>query len=185
MKLKPEQLPAQLQRGLAPIYVISGDEPLLVMEAADAVRQCAREAGFVDRQVMNVERGFDWGALAEAASSMSLFAEQRLLELRLPTGKPGDAGAKALSAFAANPPPDTLLLVLSGKLDGRAQQSKWYKALEGVGIGVVVWPLNAAQLPGWIAARMRAKGMQPDGEAVAMLAERVEGNLLAAVQEIE
>lgn len=185
MKLRLEQLDSHLKKPLAPIYLVHGEEPLQAGEAADAIRAAARAQGFEDRELFHVEAGFDWGQLASAADSMSLFGGRRILELRLPTGKPGDAGAKALSAYAARPPHDTVLLVLSGKLDSAQQRSKWYRALEEAGVAVPVWPVDAARLPRWLEARMQARGMQPDPAAVALLAERVEGNLLAADQEIE
>ena len=185
MKLKPEQIPAHLQRTLAPIYLISGDEPLQIAEACDAIRARARETGCAERLLFNVESGFDWDALSQARDSLSLFAERRLVELRLPTGKPGEAGAKVLRDYAARPPGDDVLLVISGKIDKDAQRGKWFTALEQAGVVVQVWPLTVAQLPAWIERRMRAKGLQPSSEAVALLAERVEGNLLACAQEIE
>jgi len=151
----------------------------------DAVRTRARERGCSERLVFNVETGFDWNALLQARDSLSLFAEQRLVELRLPTGKPGDAGAKALREYADRPPEGDVLLVIAGKIDKDAQRSKWFTALEQAGVVVQVWPLKAAQLPDWIERRMCARGLQPTSEAVTLLAERVEGNLLACAQEIE
>jgi DNA polymerase-3 subunit delta len=185
MKLRYEQLASHLQQGLQPIYLLSGDEPLQLMEAADAIRARARELGFGEREVLHAEAGFDWSTLAAASGSLSLFAEQRLLELRLPSGKPGKEGGAALTDFAANPPPDTVLLIISGKIDGASQRSKWFKALEAAGVTLQVWPIEPAKLPGWVMGRMRARGMQPVPEAAQALAERVEGNLLAAAQEVE
>jgi DNA polymerase-3 subunit delta len=185
MKLKPEQLPDQLQRNLAPIYLVSGDEPLQLAEACDAIRARARESGCSERLLFNVESGFDWNALLQARDTLSLFAERRLLELRLPTGKPGEAGAKALIEYAAHAPAGDVLLIVAAKIDKDAQRSKWFTALEGAGVMVQVWPLSAAQLLPWIERRMRGKGLRPSAEAVALLAGRVEGNLLACAQEIE
>jgi len=185
MKLKPEQIPGHLQKNLAPVYLVSGDEPLQVAEVSDAIRARARERGCSERLVFNVESGFDWNALLQARDTLSLFAEQRVLELRLPTAKPGEAGAKVLVEYAARPPAGDVLLVISGKIDKDAQRSKWYEALERTGVAVQVWPFSVAQLPAWIERRMRARGLQPSAEAVALLAERVEGNLLACAQEIE
>jgi DNA polymerase-3 subunit delta len=170
---------------LQPIYLLSGDEPLQLMEAGDAIRRQAREKGFGEREVMHVESGFDWGDLLAASGSMSLFAEQRLLELRMPTGKPGKEGGKALVEYAENPPPDTLLLITCGKLDRSQQNSKWYKSLDKAGATLTVWPIEPAALPGWVTQRMRARGLQPTQEAAQLLAERVEGNMLAAAQEVE
>ena len=185
MKLRFEQLEAHLQKGLQPIYLLTGDEPLQLMEAGDALRQHARTSGYAEREVLHVEGGFDWNSLLAASSSMSLFAEQRLLELRLPTGKPGKEGGAALADYAANPPPDTLLLILSGKIERQSQNSKWYKALESAGVIMTLWPIEPQALPGWVSQRMRSRGMQPTPEAAQLLAERVEGNMLAAAQEVE
>ncbi|HFD78857.1 MAG TPA: DNA polymerase III subunit delta [Gammaproteobacteria bacterium] len=184
-QLRPEQLEARLGGELAPVYFIHGDEALLSGECADAVRAAARRQGFAERQVFSAEPGFDWNRLAAAGDSLSLFAERRLLELRLPGGKPGKEGARVLTEYAARPPEDTLLLILSGKLEPAARRSKWVQALDRAGVSVAVWPVEAAQLPRWIDVRMRARGMQADREALQLLAERVEGNLLAAAQEIE
>lgn len=185
MRLKAEQLAQHLAKGPAPVYVISGDEPLLVGEAADAVRGAARAAGYASREVLEATGAFDWSALEQAAHSLSLFAERRILELRLPEAKPGPAGARVLQDYAEQPAPDTLLLVLAGKFDKAALNSKWLKALDASGVVVQLWPVAPPQLPAWIERRMRSRGLRPDQEAVAMMAERVEGNLLAAAQEIE
>lgn len=185
MKLYYDKLGAHLQQGLQPVYLLSGDEPLQLMEAGDAIRRCARESGFAEREVMHVEPGFDWDALLAASNSMSLFAEQRLIELRMPNGKPGKEGGKVLTEYAANPPPDTVLLITSGKLDRSAQNSKWFKSLDKAGVTLAVWPVEPQALPGWVMQRMRSRGMQPTPEAAQLLAERVEGNMLAAAQEVE
>ncbi|PKM45737.1 MAG: DNA polymerase III subunit delta [Gammaproteobacteria bacterium HGW-Gammaproteobacteria-1] len=185
MRLRPEQLPAHVERPLLPIYLVSGDEPLQLNEATDALRAAARAQGFGEREVLQVETGFDWAALAAAGSNLSLFAERKLIELRLPSGKPGDAGAKALTAYAAAPSPDNLLLISCGKLEKQQQSSKWFKALEAAGAVVQVWPVEPRALPGWIRQRLLSRGMQPTSEAAQLLAERVEGNMLAAAQEVE
>ncbi len=186
MKLRPERLAGQLARGLAPIYLITGDEPLQLAEASDMVRDAARAQGFSGREVFSVESGFDWSRIAAAvAGELSLFAERRLVELRLPGGKPGDSGGKALRAWAENPPPDTILMIIAPRIDAAAQRSRWFRALEQAGVVVQIWPLGRDRLPGWIQQRMRARGLRASQEAVALLAERVEGNLLAAAQEIE
>lgn len=185
MKLRFDQLEAHLQKGLQPIYLLSGDEPLQLMEAGDAIRRHARENGYGEREVMHAESGFDWNNLLAASGSMSLFAEQRLLELRLPTGKPGKEGGAVLADYAANPPPDTLLLIISGKIERASQNSKWFKALDSAGATLTVWPIDPPALPGWVSQRMRSRGMQPSPEAAQLLAERVEGNMLAAAQEVE
>lgn len=185
MKLRFEQLKTQLSHDLVAVYLIYGDEPLLVQEAADAIRKTARARGFLDRQCWIVEPGFGWDQVLESANGFSLFAKQRFLELRLGDTKPGDVGSKVLQAYASRPPEDTVLLVICGKLDRAAQNSRWFKGLDAKGITVPVWPVSVRELPVWIKQRMVGLGLQPTSEAVALLAERVEGNLLAAAQEID
>ena len=185
MKLRFDQLDGHLQQGLQPIYLLSGDEPLQLGEAADAIRAAARAQGFAEREVMHVEAGFDWNGLAASSNTLSLFAEQRLIDLRLPTGKPGKEGGAALADYAANPPQDTVLLITSGKLDKNASKAKWFKALDSAGVTLQVWPVEPAQLPRWVGQRMRSRGLNASPEAAQLLAERVEGNLLAAAQEVE
>lgn len=185
MKLRPEQLAAHLARALAPTYLVYGDEPLLIGEAADAVRAAVRRQGDCERLCLTVDAGFDWKTLASLANSPSLFVSRRLLELRIEGTKPDESGNKALSAYAQHPPEDTVLLMVCGKLDAAAQKSRWFNALDQAGIVVRAWPIDARQLPGWIERRMQAGGLRPTAEAAALLAERVEGNLLAAAQEIE
>ncbi len=184
-QLRPEQLQGQLAKGLAPVYFIYGDEALLVNECADTVRAATRAQGFSDRQVFSVETGFDWNSLLAASDSLSLFSEQRLLELRLPTGKPGKVGAQVLRDYVERPPEDTVLLIVSGKLEAAARRSKWVQALDKAGVSVPVWPVGLRELPGWIDARLRRHDMRAGREALQLLADRVEGNLLAADQEIE
>ncbi|WP_312255149.1 DNA polymerase III subunit delta [Stutzerimonas nitrititolerans] len=187
MKLSPAQLGKHLQGSLAPVYVVSGDEHLLCQEACDAIRAACRQQGFSERQVLSVESGFDWGQLLEAGANLSLFAEKRLLELRIPSGKPGDKGATALLHYLARPAEDTVLLISLPKLDGSTQKTKWAKALiDGKDVQFLqVWPVDAAQLPQWIRQRLAQAGLAADQEAVELIAARVEGNLLAAAQEIE
>jgi DNA polymerase-3 subunit delta len=185
VKLDARALDKHLKEKLAPIYIIAGDDPLQVMEAVDAVRAAAREQGFSEREVFHAERGFDWASLAAESNNLSLFAEQRILELRIPTGKPGDAGSKALVAYAGDAPADNLLMVILPKLDQAQQRSKWFKALDGIGVFIPLWPPTVQQLPAWVRQRMQAKGLQPDEAAVQLLADRVEGNLMAAEQEME
>lgn len=185
MTLSPAQLEAGLARRLAPAYLIAGDEPLLIQECADAVRRAAREQGFVEREVHAVERGFDWAAFAGDLSSLSLFASRRLVELRLRTPASAADGAEVFGRFAGDPPGDIVLLVIAPKLDKRARGAPWAKALAGVGEFVEVRPVEPPALPSWIQERLRRAGLHADAEAVRLLAERVEGNLLAAHQEIE
>lgn len=185
MQLKPEQLDSHLKKQLAPVYFISGDDPLRVMEAADAVRAAARAQGYDERDVLTVQPGFDWYSLQSGAGSLSLFSSRRIIDLRMPTGKPGREGAQALRDYAEQVPEDTLLLVTAGKLDPAARKSKWVQALDKAGVVLFVWPMDAREFNGWVAARMRRCGLEPTAEAVSMLADRVEGNLLACVQEID
>lgn len=185
MRVKPEQLSSQLQRGLAPIYLVCGDEPLQVQESGEAIRVQARQKGYSEREILTVSPVFDWDLLWQTSHSLSLFAARRLIELRLTGAKPGDKGNAALVDYVAHPAPDTVLLITASKLDAQAQASSWFKALERTGVVVQVWPVEARTLPAWIMQRLRAKGMQASSEAAALLAERVEGNLLAAAQDIE
>jgi DNA polymerase-3 subunit delta len=185
MQLKPEQIDTHLRKQLAPIYFISGDEPLRVMEAADAIRAAARGQGYDERDVLTAQAGFDWGNLMSEASNLSLFSQRRVIDLRLPTGKPGAEGSKALRAYAEQPPEDTLLLITAGKLDPSARKSKWVQTLDKAGVVVFVWPLKGQEFNTWVAQRMRQRGLQPTADAVTLLSDRVEGNLLACVQEIE
>lgn len=185
MQISTEQLGNHLRRGLASLYLVYGDEALLVREAVDAIREKAQAQGYAERQLMSVEPGFDWNGLIASSRSLSLFSERRLLELRLPTGKPGEAGAKALAELAADPPADTLLLVVCGKLDKAVRASRWVEAIESVGVAVAAYPIETAQLPGWIARRLQAKGLKPGPGVAQLLAYHMEGNLLACDQEIE
>ncbi len=185
MKLYPDKLDAHLQKKLAPVYLVHGDEPLQIMEIGDRLRQQGRQAGFSERQVIIVTEDADWSTFREAADSMSLFAEQRLIELRLPTGKPGRVGGDVLKQYCADPPPDVLLLISSAKLDRSGSNSAWFKAIDAAGVTIAVWPIAAAQLGGWLSRRLTAVGLVPDKPALDLIAERVEGNLLAAQQEVE
>lgn len=187
MKLAPAQLERHLQGPLSPVYVVSGEDPLLTQEAADSIRQAARKQGFDERTVFHAEANFDWGQLLEAGASLSLFAQRRLLELRIPSGKPGDKGALALLEYLQHPSPDNLLLINLPRLDGATQKTKWAKALlESPQVQFLsIWPLEPAQLPRWIGQRLNRLGLGATPEAVALIAARVEGNLLAAAQEVE
>jgi DNA polymerase-3 subunit delta len=185
LKIKANQLTSHLQKNLARCYLVSGDEHLLVDETLDAVRAAARDNGFTSRDLHVATAGFDWAKLTDSGSNLSLFAEKRIVELRLPTGKPGRAGSQAIVDFVDKTDADLLFIVVTPKLDRRSLSVKWVKALESAGIMVQVWPISVRELPGWIARRMRDTGLQPDRDAIAMIADRVEGNLLAAGQEIE
>lgn len=184
MKLAAEQLAQHLARGLHPLYVISGDEPLGVMEAIDAVRAAARKQGYAEREIFNVERGFNWQRLAQSSQSLSLFATLRIVEINIPSGKPGIDGSKALQAYAADLPPDTLTIVTLPRIDKR-DQGAWFNALEGAGVLLTAYPVEADKLPAWIGRRLAAQGQQGDTETLEFIANQVEGNLLAAHQEIQ
>jgi DNA polymerase-3 subunit delta len=185
VKIQANQLSSYLRQGLLPCYLVTGDEPLLVAEALDDIRSAAREAGFTSRDRHVAAGGFDWSRLREAGASLSLFAEKRIIELALPTGKPGVEGSAAITDLVGNLHEDILLIVTGPRLDKSGQNAKWAKALEKAGAFLPIWPVDARELPGWIAKRMQAAGLVPDREAVTLIADRVEGNLLAASQEIE
>jgi DNA polymerase-3 subunit delta len=183
--LTADKLEADLARILAPIYLITGDEPLLTTEAADRVRTRAREEGYSERVTLTVDRYFDWNELRAAGGTMSLFADKRMIELTIPNAKPGADGARALSAYAASAPDDTLLLVLTAKLDKKALQLAWVKSLAAAGRVIQVYSPDRGRLPGWVASRMKDQGLEPAEGVAELIAERVEGNLLAADQEIK
>ena len=184
MLLKGEQLATHLERELKAVYVVYGDEPLLVIEAADAIRAAARRGGFDERNVLTALPGFNWVELHHAAGNMSLFGGRTLIDLRIPTGKPGREGGAAIQDYCAHPSPDALLLVTLPGLDWSDEKAAWLKALTDAGVAVKLIPPNLAQLPAWIAGRLHRQQQQADPDALRFIAERVEGNLLAAHQEI-
>lgn len=184
MQLKGEQLTAHLERELKPIYVVYGDEPLLVIEAADAIRAAARRSGFDEREVLTAISGFNWVELHHAAGNMSLFGGRTLIDLRIPTGKPGREGSAAIQDYCAHPSPDALLLVTLPGLDWTEEKAVWLKTLAEAGVAVKLIPPNLAELPTWIAGRLRRQQQSTDNDGLRFIAERVEGNLLAAHQEI-
>jgi DNA polymerase-3 subunit delta len=183
--VKPEQLSALLEKSLAPVYLLAGAEPLLLQECRDLVIQAAQAQGFAERTVHEVNRSFDWASLADDSAAPSLFSSRKILDVRLPTGKPGAEGGKALTALAQADDPDVLVLVSSGEWSGAMRKLKWTTALARAGVLVELWPVKPQALPGWIRGRMIQAGLQPEPEAVSLLAELVEGNLLAAQQEID
>jgi DNA polymerase III subunit delta len=185
VQLRAEQLEAQLAKSLAPVYAVHGDEPLLALEAADAVRAAARKRGFAERDVFDVARGFDWNEFRSSLASMSLFATNKIVELRLPGGKPGAQGGEAIEAYCRRPSADILLLVALPRLDFATQKSAWFGALGESGVIVDVWPLDRSRLPAWIAQRLARQGQRAPREVLEFLADRVEGNLLAAHQEVQ
>ncbi len=184
MELKPEQLLTQ-GSALRPAYLIAGPEMLRVLEAADAVRQQARAQGIGEREVFDVEgRDFDWGHLEASFNAPSLFSAQRLIEIRMPSGKPGKEGAEVISRFCAHPPGDVILLITAGEWS-KAHHGKWADVVSQVGVIAIAWAIKPHELPGWIESRLRARGLRAERDAVQALADRVEGNLLAAAQEID
>jgi DNA polymerase-3 subunit delta len=185
VKLSGDNLAASLARQLQTIYLVSGDEPLLVNEAADAIRATARSQGFAERELHVVERGFDWQGLLGDSRAMSLFAQRKIIEIRMANAAPGEQGADAIVELAEQPSPDNLILIITGKLDARTQSSRWVSAVEKRGVLVQVWPIDLPRLPAWIRERLGRHKLQADAAAASLLAERVEGNLLAAHQEIE
>ena len=186
MRLRPEQLASHLQQsGLAPVYCLSGDEPLQMLETEDMIRLHARESGIQERMVLDVNKGFDWNLLAQETANLSLFSDRRLIELRLGNQKPGKSGGEVLTEYATNINNDNVLLITTDKLDKAAQQTRWYKSLDQAGVTVQIWPVDGNRLPDWIVQRMRQLGKQLDRDAAELISQRTEGNLLAARQELE
>lgn len=180
----PEQLLKHTQP-LAPMYLVSGDEQLLQQESCDLIRQQCRQQGFNDRQVFHIQSNADWQDAQAASNSLSLFAERQLIEIRLPAGKVNEVGKKALLALVEHLNPDNVILISCPKLEASSTKSNWLKAIEQNGIFLPVWPLNNQQLPQWLKQRLSKQGLSAEPEALQLIAERVEGNLLAAQQEID
>ena len=185
MKVNADQLPALLSKSLAPVYVVAGAEALLVQESRDRIIQAAQQQGFAERTVFDVTNKFDWDLLAGDAVELSLFSSRKIMDVRLPTGRPGRDGSQALQNMVQAADPDILLLLSCGKWDTSLRKSKWATELARAGVLIEIWPVKPQQLPQWIRNRMVAAGLDPEPDAVAMLADLVEGNLLAAQQEIE
>jgi len=184
MALRADQLAGSLKRGLAPVYLLGGDEPLLLLECCDQIREAAKQQGFVERELLQVERGFDWSALQQAAAP-SLFATRKIIDLRIRTGKPGQEGARVLGAWADAPDPDMILMVSCEQWDKSSRNSKWAGRLAKAGQQIDIWPIKPPEMPRWLEQRMMQHGMQPEPEVLRILADRLEGNLLAARQEID
>lgn len=185
MQIKAEQLSKALEQNKQPLIWISGDEPLLVQEACDQVRSYARAQGFSEREVLDVGANFNWSLLLAAGADLSLFAERKLIDLRLNQSKVDEDARTALAAYLTNPNPDNLLLLTTGKIDKASQNTKWFKTLESQSLFCPIWPVPEQQLPGWIKQRLQLLGMSADQETLQLLADKVEGNLLAAAQEVE
>ena len=180
-----DELPARIDRGLAPIYLIAGEEPLLIEEVLDRLRARARREGFGEREVLHADGSFDWSRLAATTDNLSLFTERRLIELRLPGGKPGREGSAALKARAAAPDADNLLVVICGRLEPAQRKSAWAGAIARAGVMSYAWPLRREDLADWTRRRAGERGLTLDADVAALMAERNEGNLLALAQEIE
>lgn len=185
MQIKAEQLAQRLKQNQLPLVWISGDDPLLVQEACDSVRELARSQGFGEREILEAGNGFDWNQLLASGNDLSLFAERKLIDLRLRTAKVEEDARSALLDYLQNPNPDNLLLLTTGKIDKASQSTKWFRSLEEKALFCAIWPPTEAQLPQWIRGRLQKLGMDADQEALQLLAEKVEGNLLAAAQEVE
>lgn len=185
MQLSPDQLATHLERDLRPLYILTGDEPLGIKESIDTLRQATRRQGYDERISLTAERYFDWRQLKASGQSISLFASRRLLEVHIPSGKPGIDGGKALQELAGNLPVDTVTLVILPKLDKTGTGSAWFGALEKAGVVVPLNTVDIDRLPRWIGQRLQAQGQQADASTLEFLANQVEGNLLAAHQEIQ
>jgi len=185
MQLRAEQLETHLSKPLSSVYVIHGDEPLLALEAADAIRAAARKQGCDEREVLSVERGFDWSELTQAGASRSLFGGRKIVELRIPTGKPGTQGSAAIAAYCERLGKENVTLVSLPRLRKDEQNSRWFLALAGSGVVVDIYPVDRARLPDWVGARLARQGQRASPEALGFLTDRVEGNLLAAYQEVQ
>jgi DNA polymerase-3 subunit delta len=185
MQLRIDALDAHLAKTLAPLYVITSDEHLLALETADKIRRTARAQGFSEREVLIVERSFKWGQLLEANQSQSLFGDKKLIELRMPTGKPGKEGGQVLQNYAASLSPDNVTLITLPKLDWSTQKAAWVAALQQAGVYIDIPVVERSQLPSWIGIRLAAQRQSADRQSLEFIADRVEGNLLAAHQEIQ
>lgn len=184
MKANAAQLPQLLKKGLAPVYLVSGDEPLLVQEACDEIRAAARAAGYEERLSFQADNALNWNQVGDELGAMSLFASKRRIEIHFPTGKLGD-GRNLLEQVLAAPPEDIILLLSSARLDAAETKRKWYKLLQGCGVHVTLWPIEPDKFPAWLQQRAKSKGLQLTRGALDMLSERLEGNLLAASQELD
>lgn len=185
MIVQGRQLAASVKKDLPPVVAISSDDTFLLGEAADTIRATARQHGFSERRKLSIERNADWNELIHQAQSLSLFDERQLIEIHLPNAKPGDAGAKVIQEYMQLAPEENRLLLLMGKLEAASLRSKWFKSLEKSALVCRLWPIAGHEMPGWIANRLQERSASAEKEAIQLLAERVEGNLLAAAQEID
>jgi DNA polymerase-3 subunit delta len=185
MKINFEQLTGQLQKKLFPVYLITGNEPLLIQEAQILIRSAAQQANYLNRESFTVNASFDWNQLLFQAQSLSLFSEKSLLELNLGNAKPGTAGNKILQTYLKNPPMDKILIIIADKLEASTQKTAWFNAIDAQGLIVQIWPCEAQQLPQWLSQRLQQAGLKIDAEGLKLLSSYCEGNLLAAKQTIE
>lgn len=185
MNVRPDQLASVISKTVHPVYMVSGDEPLQQMEALDTIRSFLREQDFTEREILDVDAQFDWQRLKDEAANLSLFATRRIVELRLPSAKPGKQGSQILKEYLSRPPEDTVLIINAGKVDGNSKKSVWYKTIEQSGMVIQCWPVPVEQLSSWLKQRFAMRSMEADGEVLAYVSQHVEGNLLAADQEIE
>lgn len=185
MNVRPDQLKSKIANSAYPVYMVSGDEPLQQMEALDIIRTYLKENDYLEREVLDVNAQFEWQRLMDEAATMSLFATRRIVELRLPTAKPGRQGSQILKDYLSRPPEDTVLIINAGKVDGNSKKSAWYKAVEKNGLVVQCWPVTVDKLPTWLLQRFKMRDMQAEGDVLSYISQHVEGNLLAADQEIE
>ncbi|MBS98170.1 MAG: DNA polymerase III subunit delta [Oceanospirillaceae bacterium] len=187
MKVRTEQLASHLKReqNSLPVYLVTGDEPLLCGESVDLIRGHLREQGFTEREVMHIDASFNWDRLLESANALSLFAERKVIELRLGGYKLNRSASDLLQRYLADPAPDNTLLIIADRLERNTKQSAWFKTVEQKGVVVEVWPVEPDQLPQWLAQRAASQGLELEPNALALLADRIEGNLLAARQELD
>lgn len=184
MQIRPDQLRNDLKKKQYPIYMVCGDEPLQHREAIDMLRKAAKYYGYDEREVYTADSKFNWDILHNAANELSLFAAKRLIEIHLPSGKPSDRGT-ALIHYSENLPQDIILLIVAGKIEAATRKSKWYQALDKTAAIISVWPIEGHQLSQWLNKRLQAKGLNLQADAIQLISDRIEGNLLAADQEIE
>lgn len=185
MRIKLEQLPQHLQKQPAPLYVLFGNEPLLILEAADSIRTHARQQGYTERTLFTVDQHFDWPDLLNAGNNLSLFGDRKIMDIRIPSGKPGKEGGKAIETYCSALPPDTVTLITLPRIDKQGQASKWFKTLENTSVMVAIYTIERNQLPAWIGQRLVRQQQKTDAATLQFLADQVEGNLLAAHQEIQ
>ena len=185
MNVRPDQLQSMIAKKVYPVYMVSGDEPLQQMESLDLIRSFLRQNDFSEREILDVDAQFDWFRLMAEASNMSLFASRRIVELRLPSAKPGKQGSQVLKDYLSQAPEDTVLIINAGKIDGNSKKSAWYKSVDQSGLVVQCWPLPVDKLPHWLKQRFKARDMDVDNDVLTYISQHIEGNLLAADQEIE